>query len=53
MVQDGDGIVIDLDKREINLGVDGKELEERGNAWKPVESKAPEGVLGDYRRRFK
>lgn len=49
-VQDGDNISIDLNKREINLMVDEKELQKRKTVWKKPEPKYSRGVLAKYEK---
>jgi dihydroxy-acid dehydratase len=50
LVQDGDPITIDAQKREINLGVNAKELTRRRKAWQAPELKATQGTLYKYIR---
>ena len=53
LVEDGDGIKIDMKNRTLDLLVDSAELERRRKAWKPVEKEIhSRGVLANYRSRF-
>lgn len=47
-VKNGDSISIDLEKREINLEVDKKEIEKRKAKWKNPKLKYERGVLAKY-----
>lgn len=47
-VADGDGILIDLETRSIELLVDDKVLEERKSNWKKPEPKIKSGYLAKY-----
>jgi len=49
LVEEGDAIAIDLNKKTIDLLVDAQELERRRAAWKPPQSSL-EGVLLRYSR---
>ena len=49
LIEDGDKIRIDINKRTLDLMVDEKTLEERRNKLKPFEIKA-RGLLGKYAR---
>jgi len=48
LVQDGDTIVIDAEKRAIDLLVSPEELEQRRKAWKKPAYKVPRGTLRKY-----
>ena len=48
LIQDGDIIEIDINKRTLNLKVSDKELEERRRNFKPKESKIKSGFLAKY-----
>ena len=50
LVQDGDEITIDAERREIRLGVVGAVLTERRKSWKAPEPYARRGVLAKYAR---
>lgn len=53
LVQDGDQIIIDLEKRIIDLAVDKEVLEARKAIWRRVENKIPtRGILKNFRDRF-
>jgi dihydroxy-acid dehydratase len=49
LVQDGDPIVLDMDRRELNLLVDANELARRRQEWK-VPARPLRGVLAKYAR---
>lgn len=49
LVRDGDTIVFDLPRRELNLQVDGDELTRRRREWKPPQ-RPLRGVLAKYAR---
>ncbi len=48
LVQDGDEIEIDIEKRRLDLLVDEKELEERRAKWKPLQKPLRRGILRRY-----
>ena len=48
LVRDGDRITIDAVRREINLLVDGAELDARRRSWRAPEPYATRGVLAKY-----
>ncbi len=50
LIQDGDKIKIDINKREINLLVDDCELEERRKNFKPYQNEVPKGYLSKYQK---
>ncbi len=52
VVKNEDKIVIDLEKKEINLIVEKKELEERKKKFKPMLKEIDSVVLKNYRKRF-
>ncbi|MGH3966209.1 MAG: dihydroxy-acid dehydratase [Pseudonocardiaceae bacterium] len=49
LVRDGDPIVLDMDRRELNLQVDASELQRRRQEWKAPE-RPLRGVLAKYAR---
>ena len=49
LIEDGDIIRIDAERKEINVDVAEDELERRRNAWKRPESPVKRGVLAKYR----
>src|SRR5262249_28820892 len=49
LVRDGDPIVLDMDRRELNLLVDATELARREQEWKPPQRPLP-GLLAKYAR---
>ncbi len=51
LVEDGDEVVIDMNKREVNLLVDDAVIAERRGKWKPVENPAPTPRLEEYRKQ--
>lgn len=53
LVQKGDKIKIDINKRSIDLLVDEKELEKRKSELKPFESKEKNGYLARYAKTVK
>ncbi|MGH4016984.1 MAG: dihydroxy-acid dehydratase [Pseudonocardiaceae bacterium] len=50
LVRDGDSIVLDMDRRELDLLVDEAELARRQQSWAPPEPRYRRGVLGKYAR---
>ena len=50
LIEDGDMIVIDAEKRTLDMEVGDGELARRRAAWKPREPKVKTGVLGKYAR---
>ncbi len=52
VVENGDRIRIDLDKKTIDLVVDEAELKKRLSSFKPELKELPNGVLKSYRNRF-
>lgn len=48
LVKNGDKIIIDAEKRVLDLEVPTEELEKRKKEWKAPESKAKRGTLGKY-----
>jgi dihydroxy-acid dehydratase len=48
IVQNGDTIVIDAVKNEINLAVPAEEIARRRQAWKPAPCKEKRGTLAKY-----
>lgn len=53
LVQDGDVITIDVDKRRIDLEITEEEFEQRRNKWKPPPLKATQGTLYKYIKNVK
>lgn len=51
LVCDGDGIVVDLEKRLLEVEVDDEELKRRRARWQPPEPRASRGLLGEWARR--
>jgi len=49
-VREGDRIIIDLEKDELNLDLAPTELQKRLDDWQPVESRFTHGVLAKYAR---
>jgi len=49
-VRDGDPIVLDMEARTLDLGVDEAELARRKEGWEPKLSALRTGVLGKYAR---
>jgi dihydroxy-acid dehydratase len=50
LVRDGDPIVLDMQRRTLDLEVDEAELARRRAEWKPLEPTLRTGVLGKYAR---
>jgi dihydroxy-acid dehydratase len=50
LVQDGDRVRLDMERRALDLMVDADELERRRAGWKPREPRYTKGVLGKYAR---
>ena len=48
IIKDGDEIYININKRELTLNVDEKEIKERLNNFKPIETKVRKGYLRRY-----
>jgi dihydroxy-acid dehydratase len=48
LVQEGDTVVVDVERRELNLEVDPDELEARRAAWKPPAPRYTSGVFAKY-----
>ena len=51
LIKEGDNILIDIEKRIINLEVSEEELEIRKKNWKPLIKVPPKGVLAKYSRQ--
>jgi len=49
LIEDGDTIRIDAERKEINVDVSAEELENRRSGWKRPESPVKRGVLAKYR----
>jgi dihydroxy-acid dehydratase len=50
LVRDGDPIVLDMQRRTLDLEVEEAELARRRAEWKPLEPTLRTGVLGKYAR---
>jgi len=50
LIKNGDSISIDISKREMNVNLSQKELEQRKTAWKRPPLKETRGTLGKYAR---
>lgn len=50
LIENGDKIEIDIDRRAINLLVDENEIEKRKEGWRPPKPKVDHGVLARYGR---
>ena len=50
LIENGDKIEIDINKRTINLCVDEKELERRKQNFKPYQNEVPKGYLSKYQK---
>lgn len=50
LIQNGDTIIIDAEKKAINLDVTKKEMEKRRDSWKRPESDISSGTLHKYRK---
>ncbi len=50
LVEDGDRIVIDVDKRRLDLDVSEEVLAERRKTWTPIEPRYTRGVLAKFAR---
>jgi len=48
LVKDGDSIIIDADKRELQLGISAKELQARRKKWQAPKPRYTRGVLAKY-----
>ena len=48
LIQDGDIVVMDVEKRILNVEIDDKEMNKRKQAWNPIPSKYSRGVLAKY-----
>jgi dihydroxy-acid dehydratase len=48
LVKNGDRIVIDAEKSQINVAVSARELQARRKAWKPMPPRYTRGVLAKY-----
>ncbi|HXR06842.1 MAG TPA: dihydroxy-acid dehydratase, partial [Candidatus Acidoferrum sp.] len=48
LVKEGDKIVIDAGKRQINLRVSAAEMKARRRTWKPLKPRYTRGVLAKY-----
>ncbi len=50
LIENGDKIAIDINKRTINLCVSDEELEKRKQNFKPYQNEVPKGYLSKYQR---
>ena len=50
LIENGDKIEIDINKRTINLCVSDEELERRKQNFKPYQNEVPRGYLSKYQR---
>jgi len=50
LIEEGDTITIDAEKRELRLRLDEATIDARRRAWKPSTREVPPGVLAKYRR---
>jgi dihydroxy-acid dehydratase len=50
LIQDGDIVVMDVEKRILNVEINDKEMDKRKQAWNPIPSKYSRGVLAKYAR---
>jgi dihydroxy-acid dehydratase len=50
LVEEGDTITIDAEKRELRLQLDDAAIDARRKAWQPPTREVPPGVLAKYRR---
>ena len=50
LVQEGDSIVLDVDRRRLDLEVDAEELESRRSSWRPPAPRYETGALAKYAR---
>ncbi len=50
LLKNGDEIIIDAKKREVNVRISKVEMEKRRKAWKPPRTKYKRGVLAKYAR---
>jgi len=48
LVKSGDKIIIDAEKRQLNLAISPRELQARRKAWKPLKPRYTRGVLAKY-----
>ncbi len=48
IVEDGDQVYIDIDRRRLDLEIETEEMENRVSKWKPIEPKVKKGVLYRY-----
>ncbi|MDY6795262.1 MAG: dihydroxy-acid dehydratase [Actinomycetota bacterium] len=51
LVEDGDMIELDVEKRRIDVKLDDEELRSRADAWRAPEPREKEGYLAEYARR--
>ncbi|MFN8507985.1 MAG: dihydroxy-acid dehydratase, partial [Dehalococcoidia bacterium] len=50
LLQEGDTVVIDIDKRELNVEIDAAEIARRRAAWSPRPANYERGVFAKYAR---
>jgi dihydroxy-acid dehydratase len=48
LVKEGDSIVIDADRRELQLGISARELRARRKAWRAPKPRYTRGVLAKF-----
>jgi dihydroxy-acid dehydratase len=48
LIREGDSVVVDIDRREVNLEVEPTELEARRSAWTPPAPHYTSGVFAKY-----
>jgi dihydroxy-acid dehydratase len=48
LVKNGDKIVIDAERSQVNLGISAREMQARRKAWKPIKPRYTRGVLAKY-----
>ena len=48
LIEEGDSVVIDIDKRELNVRLSDNEIKLRKKNWKPLPLKYKKGVLAKY-----
>ena len=53
LVQDGDSVTIDADRKVLTLNIPGAELEARKGRWKAPALRVERGVLAKYARLVK
>ena len=48
LIEDGDMIVLDVERRELTIGVSDRELSQRRKNWNPPDPKYTYGVMSKY-----